>query len=109
VIDQLLSHGPGRFPGPGFHHPWWQGLLGTLLPLLLLLGLAALVVWAVLRVSDRRPPAALTSPPPWPARPADNALELARLRYARGEMSREEFLQVSSDLQGRSPGETSVG
>ncbi len=108
MIDQLFSHGPGRFPGPEWHHPWWQGFLGTLMPLLLLLGLAALVVWAVLRVSDRRPPASL-SPPPWPARPADNALEHARLRYARGEMSRDEFLQISSDLQGRSSGETSVG
>ncbi len=104
MFDQLFNHGPDRFIGPGWHHPWWQGFLGTLVPLLLLLGLAALVVWAVMRASDRRPPASL-SQPPWPARPADTALEQARLRYARGEMSREEFLQVSNDLQGGSPRE----
>ena len=101
MIDQLLRHGPGGFPGPGWHSPWWHGFLGTLLPLLLLLGLAALVVWAVMRVSDRRPPASL-SQPPWPARPVDNALEQARVRYARGEISRDEFLQISNDLQGGS-------
>ncbi|HEX2089422.1 MAG TPA: SHOCT domain-containing protein [Actinomycetota bacterium] len=103
MIESLLGrHGP--FIGPPWQDPWWHGLLGTVVPLLLLLGLAALVVWAVLRVSDRHPPASL-SQPPWPARPADTALEQARLRYARGEMSREEFLQISSDLQGGSPRE----
>lgn len=32
--------------------------------------------------------------------PADTALQEARMRYARGEMSREEFLQTSTDLGG---------
>jgi uncharacterized membrane protein len=36
-----------------------------------------------------------------PARPsADTALQEARMRYARGEMTREEFLQISTDLGG---------
>jgi uncharacterized membrane protein len=35
------------------------------------------------------------------ARPsADTALEEARMRYARGEMTREDFLQISTDLGG---------
>jgi putative membrane protein len=98
-----------RFPGPvgaPFDHPWWQGLLGSLLPLLFLLAVVALVVWAVLRVAERRPDAArmgLWSPT---GRQGDAALEQARVRYARGEMSREEFLQISTDLQGEPPGAT---
>lgn len=89
-----------RFPGPGFGQPWWQGFLGWFVPVLLLLGIAALVVWAVLRVTERRYPAAV--PPQWlpaPQRLGDPAQEQARLRYARGDMSREEFLRVAADLQ----------
>ena len=33
----------------------------------------------------------------------DQALEAVRLRYARGEMTREEFLQVTKDLGGPEP------
>ena len=33
----------------------------------------------------------------------DEALDAARLRYARGEMTREEFLQVTEDLGGPEP------
>jgi uncharacterized membrane protein len=35
-----------------------------------------------------------------PPRAPDTALQEARLRYARGEMSREDFLQISTDLGG---------
>ena len=95
--------GPGPGPGAGFPHPWWALLFGRLVPLLFLLGIAALVVWAVLRITDRRQQPI----PPWwrggPG-PGDSAVEQARLRYARGEMSRDEFLQVSSDLQGGTSG-----
>src|SRR5258706_14126335 len=49
-----------------------------------------------------------------PQRPStDGALQEARMRYARGEMSREEFLQISTDLGGQGvippPGSPSSG
>lgn len=88
-----------RFPEPGWGQPWWHDVLGWLVPVLILLGLAALVLWAVLRLTERRLPTAMS--PPWSPvshRPGDPAQEHARLRYAKGEMSREEFLQISADL-----------
>lgn len=91
----------GRFggPGPGWDAPWWQGLLGGLIPMLFLIALGVLVVWAVLRMAERRlPPSPAALPPAGP--PRDPALEQARLRYARGELSREEYLRVSADLGG---------
>lgn len=35
--------------------------------------------------------------------PGDEALDAVRLRYARGEMTREEFLEVTKDLGGPEP------
>jgi uncharacterized membrane protein len=61
------------------------------LPLVLLVLLIGVVVWAVLRVTrhDRAPVTAAA---------VDKALSEARLRYARGEMSRDEYLERSRDL-----------
>jgi putative membrane protein len=94
----VANHGD-RFIG---HHGWWWGL-GAVVPFLLLLALIGLVVWAVLRSTSRgsglfpaRGAAAAVTRP-------DGALEEVRLRYARGEMSREEFLQRSQDLGGVGP------
>ena len=57
----------------------------------ILLGLlAALAVWVVLRVTSARTAR--------PALPADDAVGVVRLRYARGEIDRTEFLRVSADL-----------
>jgi hypothetical protein len=102
--------------------PWW-GTFGWLAPLLLVAGLTGLVVWIVMRTStrpavagmpsggpaptamqaDAAPAAALVTTIPAPAGTvpgvgSDVALEAVRLRYARGEMTRDEFLQVSRDL-----------
>jgi putative membrane protein len=38
------------------------------------------------------------------SKPGADAQELVRLRYARGEIDRETFLQVSQDLAGTPPG-----
>ncbi|HEV2906172.1 MAG TPA: hypothetical protein VGZ50_02495 [Actinomycetota bacterium] len=59
--------------------------------------LIGVVVWAVLRVTrhDRAPVQA--------AAVVDQALSEARLRYARGEMSRDEYLERSRDLGGTVP------
>ena len=88
-------------PGFRFEHGGW-GVLGWLLPLLFIGVLVGLVVWLVLRTTQR--PAPATGPGPgWsPAPPVapNAALEQVRARYARGEISREDFLQMSSDLGG---------
>ena len=97
--------------GPGWgpyvqHDAWWQDGL-HLLPLLLLVVLIGVIVWGVLRLSSAgalatagagsRPGAPVTpaGPPP-----RDQALEALRVRYARGELDRTDFLERSADLGG---------
>jgi putative membrane protein len=79
-------------------HGWWWGF--GWVPLLLLVVLIGVLVWAVLR--STRP--SHVQPPAPAAPPRDPVLEEVRLRYARGEISREEFLQRFQDLGGGVPG-----
>ena len=69
------------------------GLLGVLVGLLffagIILAIVGLVVWYVRRAADSR--GAVESRP-------RSACELLEERYARGELSREEFLQTREDL-----------
>ena len=83
--------------GRGFgHHGGGWGLIGLLLFLLLLLILAGVVLWVALRPGGRVASVVEGGVPPRP----DPAVEEVRLRYARGEISREEFVQRSRDLGG---------
>jgi uncharacterized membrane protein len=96
-----FNHMDPRFgggPGLGHHGLWFFGLV----PLILWAILIGVAIWAVLRVTSRRAMVATTAPIPTGHRP-DAALEEVRLRYARGEMSREEFAQRSRDLGGNPP------
>jgi putative membrane protein len=98
MLVALLANHSHRFFG---ERGWW--FFGGLVPFLLLLALIGLAVWAVVRMTSRGPrvlPA--TGPASGFTRP-DGALEEVRLRYARGEISREEFLQRSQDLGGPGP------
>ncbi len=73
--------------GPGGWSWWWMGLAmlaNWLLPLLLI----ALVIWALLP-GLRRHAAAGRS----------DALEVLRQRYARGEVTSEEFRRMKEELQ----------
>jgi putative membrane protein len=72
--------------------PWWDGP-EHLLALVLLVVLIGVVVWAVLRTTIRRAQLAAA------ASPTEDAagLEL-RLRYARGDISREDYLARGADL-----------
>ena len=80
-----------RFGGHG-GRLWF--VLGDLVVWLAFAALVALIVLAVLRLSGRhRGPVVATGP----ARP-DEALTQLRLRYSRGEVSRDDFVRMSADL-----------
>jgi putative membrane protein len=66
------------------------GGFGMLLMVLFWGALIALAVWAVLRFS-RSDTAA-------PTRVENNPLDLAKERYARGEIGKEEFYRIKKDL-----------
>ena len=95
--------GPYEHFGPGFiDRPGWDGF-GWLMPLLFLSVFAGIAVWAILRMTRQQQQqlAAATpagAPPAYPAAPQDGAVEHARLRYAMGEITREEYLQIARDL-----------
>ena len=94
------GRGPGFFPGPAFdaHHGGHGTALGWVIFALQLLMLAALAVLLVRafapRPAWRRPRTATT---------ADDPLDHLRWRYARGEITRDEYLQAASDLGGELP------
>ena len=97
--------GPQGMPGwgPYIHHDaWWQSGL-HLLPLLLFAIFIGVLVWGVLRLSAAG--AALASaraatPTPAAPPPREQALEELRVRYARGQLDRSDFLERSADLGG---------
>jgi uncharacterized membrane protein len=104
-LDPIRRFGVGgRFGSPRrvyFEHGWRFGFWGHFIPLLVFLLLIGLVVWAVLRLSGRRfaPAAAMAGVAP--AFHRDPALEEVRLRYARGEMNRDDFIERWRDLGGQ--------
>jgi putative membrane protein len=73
---------------------WVTGLVFLLLFVLLIGGLAAVAVWAFTRQSGT-PSASRQQLPSGD----EDSLELLRRRYARGEISREEFLAMREDLE----------
>src|SRR5438445_984403 len=87
---------PDRF-FPGRHIGGDVEVFHIIFMVLLIIAVVMLVVWLV--TSFRR--GQLLHEHGLPQRPStDGALQEARMRYARGEMSREEFLQISTDLGG---------
>lgn len=89
---------PNRFfPGYPVHRVDWGFTIAHLIFwALLVAALVWLVVWLV-----RSPHhGVLHDHHPTPHQQADTALQETRMRYARGEMTREEFLQISTDLGG---------
>ena len=77
---------------------WGWGFFGGIIPMVLLLLLIGVAVWAIVRATTRGPTVVQTSTPAAPVILRDGALEEVRLRYARGELTREEFVQRSRDL-----------
>jgi uncharacterized membrane protein len=88
------------YQGPFGHDAWWAPFQ-TILPLLLLVALVGVVVWLIVRTS-RQPTAAPGSSAPPPR--VDAALEHTRMRYAQGEIDRNQYLRITQDLSGAEPG-----
>jgi putative membrane protein len=65
---------------------WWL-VLGGIWMVLLWGGLIALIVWGITRLTRHNLSAGRQTP-----------LDIARERYARGEITREEFDQIKKDL-----------
>ena len=103
----LAQFGPMRMVR--LHEVWWGGFfpLLSLLPFIAII--VGLVIWS--RGSHRHhhlgPPPPGWGPPPTPLAPppaaVDPALNEARLRYARGEISRDDYLRIAGDLTGQPP------
>jgi len=77
----------------GYGGMGWIGMiLGTIISIALLIGLVILIVWAVRRMSanSSQPGPQITS--------GQGARDIAQARYAKGEISREEYQQILSDL-----------
>lgn len=65
---------------------WWM-TFGGLFSLLFLAAVIALIVWAIKKYADSGG-----------SQSKSNALNIARERYAKGEISKEEFEQIKKDL-----------
>jgi putative membrane protein len=81
-----------EFDGSG----WWM-LWSGLMMLLFWGGIIALAVWAVQALTRRE---AGQTGAGRPSSPSRAPVETAKERYARGEISRDEFLQIRKDLEG---------
>ena len=97
------GQGPQGMPvwGPYVHHDTWWLSGFHLLPLVLFAILIGVIGWGILRLSSSGALAsarAMGSTPIPPLR--DHALDELRVRYARGELDRSDFLERSADLGG---------
>lgn len=66
---------------------WWM-LIGTIWLVVFWALIIGLIVWAVGRLTERRP-----------RPPLETAIEIAAQRYARGEITREEYEQIRQALE----------
>ena len=86
----------GRFFGPGWHGGFQ--LFGGLFGIVLFALFVGLLVWALMRLMNHDQARHLPAGGPWQAR--DEALHAARMRYARGELDRDQYFRIVEDLTG---------
>ena len=86
----------GRFFGPGWHGGF--PLFGSLFGIVLFAVFIGLLVWALMRLMNHDHTRHAPVGGPWQAR--DEALNAARMRYARGELDRDQYFRVVEDLTG---------
>ncbi len=80
----------------GFWGPLsWIGLIiNAIIVIALIVALVILIVWAI-RGLRRRPVSTVIST----TSPAMSAKDIAQMRYARGEITREQYQQILTDLE----------
>lgn len=78
----------GNYFGMG----WIGMLLGAIISIGVLIGLVLLIVWAVRKSSGN------TNLPVSQNLAGQSARDIAQMRYARGEITRDEYQQILSDL-----------
>lgn len=84
----------------GWYFPeWWGGmavmmLIGMAFVVLFWGGIILLIVWGVKQIGGTRRE---TVPPPAMGRPTP--LEIAKERYAKGEITKEQYEQIKKDLE----------
>ena len=86
--------------GPGFGSFWMGGLFGLLINVGLIVGVLLLVVWAVQRFSrstHSSGPAISSGDTARMGSPL-SAREILDIRYAKGELTREEYQTILNDL-----------
>jgi putative membrane protein len=86
----------GRFFGPGWHGGFQ--LFGGLFGIVLFALFIGLLVWALMRLMNHDHARHAPVGGPWQAR--DEALNAARMRYARGELDRDQYFRLVEDLTG---------
>jgi len=69
----------------------WLMIFGSIWLILLLGGTLALIIWGIKKLTERRDTGAGSTT-------GRNPLDIARERYARGEISKDEFDQLKKDL-----------
>ena len=72
---------------------WIGMILGLVITVIVIVGLVLLVVWAVRRMSRNGGMSATQTPV------GQSAKDIAQARYAKGEISREDYQQILSDLE----------
>lgn len=100
VIAALVAPYGGYAPyGYGMMGGWGWGIGMMLVPLVVLVVIVLILVGGSI---PRGAPVGYVAPvPPYGA--TASALDFLNARYARGEISREEYLRVRADLEGRAP------
>lgn len=88
-MTDLITH---KGSGMGFGRGGWPFPWLSLLLFVALMALAGALIW-----TWRSQKSGAAAPP---AARADDALSALRMRYARGELSRDEFVRANADLGG---------
>jgi putative membrane protein len=98
-----LEKGWNRMMGQfGYYGMGWIGMiLGFALEVAVIVGLVVLVIWAIRRISGNSGQASPTNttgttPPMSTVGPTPK--DIAQTRYAKGEITREEYQQIIADL-----------
>lgn len=84
--NMMGGYGPGYYGNGNY---WWMGLMGSVIPLVLLIAVVA-IVWHFVRKNNSHISVGHS--------PNNNALDILRERYAKGEIDSEEYTRRKENL-----------